>query len=134
MGGFQPLSGGSIQYLEFPEQWPSLSDSVPLVQPDDRVQEPDDDKEDREDETGDGEDDEEGLDHPGEVEDQEDLVLMRMCSGGIPLSHVVIKVRMILKNVHFPLITSQGLHKTEFLIEGIKVKLGLNCRVSSTLV
>ena len=112
MGGFQPLGGGGIQYLELPEQWPFLSDSVSLVQPDDGVQEPDDDKEDREDETGDGEDDQEGLDHPGEVEDQEDLVLIRS-SGGIPLSHVVIKVRMILKNVHFPLITSQGLHKTE---------------------
>lgn len=111
MGGFKPLDGGSVQYLEFSEQWPFVSDSVSLVQPDGRVQEPDDDKEDHEDETGDGEDNEEGLDHPGEVEDQKNLVLIR--SSGIPLSHVVIKVRMILKNVHFPLITSQGLHKTE---------------------
>ena len=99
----------NTKYLKFPKQRPSLP-GVPLVQPEDRVQEPDDEEEDHEDETGDGEDDEEGLDHPGEVEDQEDLVLIRS-RRGITLSHVVIKVTMILKNVHFPWITSQGLHK-----------------------
>ena len=100
----------NISNLKFPKPWPSLPGGVPLVQPEDRVQEPDDEEEDHEDETGDGENDEEGLDHPGEVEDQEDLVLIRS-RRGITLSHVVIKVTMILKNVHFPLIASQGLHK-----------------------
>ena len=101
-------------YLEFPEQCPFLSD-ISFVESEDRVEEPDHEGEDHEDEAGDGEDDQKGLDHPGEVEHQEDLVLIR--SSGIPLSHVVIKVRMILKNVHFPLIQSQGLHKTDWVFD-----------------